>query len=135
MKVFITEYLQIDLGTEMWECRVCKHEHISARENYKKGLLINPRDPREIHKPLINAEQFEYTFAPDPEFCVLYEFYCPSCGTLVETEYQVPGHLPTHDIELDIDALKVQWKDRDESAGPDMGPDTDFLPGEPHCHH
>jgi acetophenone carboxylase len=34
------------------------------------------------------------------------EFYCPGCGTQVETEYLPPGHPITHDIEIDIDRLK-----------------------------
>lgn len=140
MKVHVTEYLRIDLDTEMWECRCCGHRLISARENYKKGTLIHARDPREIHRPLISPADFEYTFAPDPELCVIYEFYCSSCGTLIETEYQVPGHMPTHDIEFDIDALKRQWAERGEGAnpdiGPDMGPDTDFMPHRhEHGHH
>ncbi len=143
MKVHVTEYLRIDLDTEMWECR-CGHRLISARENYKKGTLVHARDPREIHRPLISATDFEYTFAPDPELCVIYEFYCSSCGTLIETEYQVPGHMPTHDIEFDIDALKAQWAARGAIAdpdnapdnAPDMGPDIDFMPHRhAHGHH
>jgi len=34
------------------------------------------------------------------------EFYCPSCGTQIETEYLPPGHPITHDVELDLDSLK-----------------------------
>jgi len=34
------------------------------------------------------------------------EFYCPGCGTQVETEYLPPGHPITHDIEIDLDTLK-----------------------------
>lgn len=37
---------------------------------------------------------------------MLVEFYCPGCGTLVETEALPPGHPPTHDIELDLDNLR-----------------------------
>jgi acetophenone carboxylase len=37
---------------------------------------------------------------------VFVEFYCPRCGTLIETEAMPPGHPPTYDIEIDIDALK-----------------------------
>ena len=33
---------------------------------------------------------------------------------MMETEYVPPGHPPLYDIELDIDALKLQWKDREE---------------------
>jgi len=42
---------------------------------------------------------------------------------MVETEYLPPGHPPLHDIELDIDALKLQWKDRKEVLEPEIGPD------------
>ena len=112
MKVPITEYLCIDLNSESWECRVCEHDIGSARDNYKRGLLVYDRDPREIHRPLLDTSKYERTFAPDPEWCRILEFYCPSCGTMMETEYTVPGHPPTYDIELDIDALKRQWSDR-----------------------
>jgi acetone carboxylase, gamma subunit len=135
MKVKITEYLQIDLETENWVCRCCDAALISAHENYKKGTLIHARDPREIHRPLISEEDFRYTFAPDPELCVIYEFYCPSCGVLIETEYQVPGHMPIHDIELDIPALKAQWAERQETQPPYMGPDVEFMPNRDHPHH
>jgi hypothetical protein len=33
---------------------------------------------------------------------------------MVEAEYLPPGHPPVRDIELDIDSLKLQWKDREE---------------------
>lgn len=134
MKIQVTEYLVIDLDREKWACRCCGHELISARENYKKGTLIHARDPREIHRPLIDADKFDYTFAPDPAVCVIYEFYCPNCGTMLETEYQVPGHMPVHDIEFDVDALKAQWAKRGGAQVPDMGPDIDFMPDR-HLHH
>ncbi len=133
MKIQVTEYLVIDLDHENWHCRVCDHTLISAHENYKKGTLVHARDPREIHRPLIDEKDFDYTFAPDPELCVIYEFYCPGCGTMIETEYQVPGHMPVHDIEFDISALKKQWAER----GPqvlDKGLETDFMPDR-HLHH
>jgi hypothetical protein len=41
----------------------------------------------------------------------------------VEAEYLPPGHPPLHDIELDIDALKLQWADREEVTEPVVGPD------------
>lgn len=113
MNVPVTEYLRINLDAERWECRRCGHDLISARNNYKEGLLVYERDPGEIHKPVIDPSRYEYTFSPDSKFCTIYEFYCPSCGTLIETEYQAPGHRPVHDIEVDIDALKAQWAKRD----------------------
>ncbi len=114
MKVNMTEYLRINLDSEMWECRVCSNELISARDNYKRGLLVYDRDPAEIHKPLINRELYDYSFAPDPSYTAMLEFYCPHCGTMIEVEYTVPGHVPVRDMEPDIDDLKrkaAAWGD------------------------
>lgn len=101
----ITEYLDLDVDAERWACNRCGHDLGSARRNYKMGCLIAHRDPREIHPPIVDGA---YSFAPDPAWCRVVEFYCPGCGTLVETEYLPPGHPITHDIALDIDALKAR---------------------------
>ena len=102
-RIRVTEYLDLDLDDERWYCHVCGSTFGSARESYKQGLLIYDRDPREVHQPLI---QGAYTFAPDPGWIRIVEFYCPSCGTQVETEYLPPGHPITHDIQIDIDRLR-----------------------------
>jgi acetone carboxylase, gamma subunit len=128
MKIAMTEYLQIDLEKERWMCRVCSHDVGPARGNYKEGLLVHARDPREIHKPILDAS-YEFTFAPDPKWVQIVEYYCPSCGTQMEVEYLTPGHPPLHDMEFDIDALKAQWakrkpQDVSKLAGPEpMGVD------------
>lgn len=114
MKVLVTENLRIDLDRERWECRACDADLVGARENYKRGLLVHARDPREIHKPLLDPKKYRFTYSPDPEWCRILEYYCPRCGTMIETEYLPPGHPPVHDIELDVDALKAQWKEREE---------------------
>jgi acetone carboxylase, gamma subunit len=111
MKRQITEYLDIDLEQELWVCRKCHYELISARENYKKGCLVYDRDPHEIYQAHV---QGDYTFAPDPTWTRLLEFYCPGCGTLVEVETLPPGHPITHDIEPDIDALKEKYTSKKE---------------------
>ena len=110
MKVVVTEYLRIDLDTEQWECRRCERVIGPARRSYKEGLLVHDRDPREIHKPLLDPARYRFTFAPHPAWCRILEYYCPGCGTMVETEYTVPGHPPVHDIELDLDALQARAK-------------------------
>jgi acetone carboxylase gamma subunit len=100
----ITEYLDIDLEKELWCCNRCGHELISARENYKKGCLVYIRkDLNTIYNSPITGP---FTFAPDPTWAMLVEFYCPRCGVMVENELLPPGHPVTHDIELDIDKLK-----------------------------
>jgi acetone carboxylase gamma subunit len=123
MKVLITEYLRINLDTERWECRRCNHPIGAARDNYKRGLLVYDRNPQEVHPPLLDTKLYERTYSPDPKWCRILEYYCPQCGTLFEAEYLPPGHPPAHDIELDIDALKAQWKDRKEMVEPEIAPD------------
>ena len=103
----ITEYLEIDLHVEKWCCQRCCHALISARENYKKGCLVAERPLAEVHPPMVEGET--YSFCPDEDFCRLIEFYCPQCGVMIENEYLPPGHPLTHDIELDIDALKRRY--------------------------
>jgi acetone carboxylase, gamma subunit len=113
----ITEYLEIDLETERWHCRRCGHDIASAREDYKRGLLLYDRDPREIYQAKIDAE---YSHAPDPEWCRIVEYYCPGCATQIELEYLPPGHPLTHDLQLDIDALKARQR-RFRAAAPTDG--------------
>ena len=118
----MTEYLQIDLDTERWMCRACDHDLGSARDNYKRGTLVYDRDPREIHRPLLDPGRYEFTFAPDPAWCRILEFYCPSCGTLIEAEYLPPGHPPAYDMQIDVDALKRDWARRGEDTPIYVGP-------------
>ncbi len=124
MKVYASEYLKIDLDREVWECRRCDYVIGSARENYKKGLKLFRRNPQEIHRPIIDPERYEYTFAPDPAMCAIIESYCPGCGVMVDTEYVPPGMAPTHDLEFDIDALKAYWEPIGEIDEPGVGPDN-----------
>jgi acetone carboxylase gamma subunit len=98
----ITEYLAIDLENERWTCRQCGHDIGSAREDYKLGLVFRARDPKEVHSSGLNLPRLY----PDPEWCRVVEMFCPSCAVLIEVEYLPPGHPLTHDIDLDIDALK-----------------------------
>jgi acetone carboxylase, gamma subunit len=137
MNVNITEYLGIDLDTEMWFCRCCEHRLIGARDNYKRGLLVYDRDPREIHPPLIDPDKYEYTFSPDPAYTALLEYYCPNCGTMMETEYLVPGHPPARDIELDIDSLRekaLRWGGATKPAEIPVTPRVHHHHGHGHGH-
>jgi acetophenone carboxylase len=102
-KIHIGENLDLDLDRERWQCGRCDLDLGPARQNVKRGLLVYERDPREIHRQLI---QTEYNFAPNPDWIRILEFYCPGCGVQIETEYLPPGHPITHTTEIDIDALK-----------------------------
>ncbi len=126
MRVPMTEYLVIDLDTERWVCRVCAQDMGDAHDSYKKGTLVYDRDPREIHQPIIDPERYEYTFSPDPGYCRILEYYCPGCGTQIETEYVPPGHPPTIDMLIDVAALRAQWAER----GVDPEEVHNYGPGE-----
>jgi acetone carboxylase, gamma subunit len=99
----ITEYLDLELDSEQWMCNRCSRILGPAGESYKKGCLLYDRDPREIHNPIVEGQ---FTFSPDPLWVRIVEFYCPGCGTQIETEYLPPGHPITWDIEIDIHSLK-----------------------------
>ena len=133
MKVFITAALAIDLEDEQWQCTRCDHKLGSARASYKEGTRVRERDPAQVHAPILDRERYAFTFAPDPEWCRILEYFCPHCGRQIEVEYLPPGHPPTHDIELDIDALKAQWSRREALTAPVLGPD--FVAPECHHHH
>lgn len=99
----ITEYLEIDLESERWHCRRCGHDIGNARENYKRGLVFRQRDPAAVHSSGLGEKRY----TPDPDWCRMVEMFCPGCATLIEVEYLPPGHPLTHDLEIDIDALKA----------------------------
>lgn len=101
----VTEYLVIDTVSERWKCERCAADLGSARANYKEGCLVAERDPREVHPARVEGA---YTFAPDPQWCRLLEFYCPGCLVMVEVEYLPAGHPITHDLEIDVDVLKAK---------------------------
>lgn len=126
MRVPMTEYLMIDLDNERWLCRNCGQDMGDANGNYKEGTLVYDRDPTEIHSPVIDPERYEYTFAPDPNFCRILEYYCPGCGTQIEAEYLPPGHPPTIDMMWDVAALRKQW----EESGADPEKVLNYGPDE-----
>jgi acetone carboxylase gamma subunit len=104
VRVQITEYLDIDLATEMWHCNRCSQNLGSAHRSYKEGCLMAERDPHEIHAPV--GKNPEYNFSFDPTWIRIIEFYCPQCATMVENEYLPPGHPLTWDIQLDLEDVK-----------------------------
>lgn len=107
MKLTMTEALCIELDNATWHCRKCDHAIGPAAESYKRGLLVQARDPREVHQSILDPEQYDFTFAPQPEWVRILEYYCPNCALLVEAEYLPPGHPPVMDMEFDIDSLRA----------------------------
>lgn len=102
MNYQITPNLAIDTERQQWVCTECGQSLVESTKNYKFGCLVYSRDLSTLYRPLVDGK---YSFAPNNQWVRLLEFYCPTCGTLIETEVLPPGHPITHDIELDLDAL------------------------------
>ncbi len=119
MKLKMTEALAIDLDTETWHCSKCDHPIGPAQRSYKEGLLVHARDPREIHPSIIDPSKYAQTFAPQPEWVQILEYYCPHCALMVEAEYLPPGHPPVMDMEFDLNSLRAMA--RQHSALPSGG--------------
>lgn len=100
----ITEALDLDMAARRWVCNRCGRDLGPAERSYKEGCLLCDRDPREIHVPF--DPPTEFGFSPHPDWCRIVEVYCPGCAVLFDVEYLPPGHPVTHDIELDLDAVR-----------------------------
>jgi acetone carboxylase gamma subunit len=107
-KMRITESVEIDLDKEMWCCSRCHAEIHTARESYLKGCLVYERPASEIYGPPIpiKGDKSVISYAPEPDFMRIIEFYCPNCGAMMTVQYLPPGHPIVSEIELDIDKLK-----------------------------
>jgi acetone carboxylase gamma subunit len=107
-KMRITESVDIDLNKEMWCCSRCHAEIYSARDSYLKGCLVYERPASEIYGPAIPVKQdsASISYAPEPDFMRVIEFYCPKCGAQMSVQYLPPGHPIVSEISLDIDKLK-----------------------------
>ena len=93
-------------------------------EDYRRMVIRLLRETNEIGSVPVCYEQMRMmtrnvALAPDPVSRVrIVEFYCPQCGTQVDTEYLPPGHPITHDIEIDIDKLQQRIADGELHDGP-----------------
>jgi acetone carboxylase gamma subunit len=106
-KIKVTEYLNIDLETEMWTCDRCDAALVSAKKPYMHGCLVHDRPATGIYgAPVGVGDGQVVSYAPDPNFNRILEFCCPHCGTMLEVQYLPPGHPIPVDISLDIEKLK-----------------------------
>ena len=106
-RVRITESLDIDLDTEKWCCHRCGEAMNSAREPFTRGALVYDKPAATVYgKPMKLSKDTTVSYAPDPDFMHVIEYYCPGCGALLNVHYLPPGHPIPTDILLDIDKLK-----------------------------
>ncbi|MFM1654879.1 acetone carboxylase subunit gamma [Brevibacillus sp. B_LB10_24] len=93
----------------------CGHEFCDYRDNWKLHALIYVRDTAEKLEEL-----YPKLLAPDPEWQVIREYYCPSCGGQLEVENVTPWYPVIKDFEPDIDAFYEEWLGRPVPQ-PNMG--------------
>jgi len=78
----------------------CGQEFGDYRENWKLSALIYERDNLEKLQELYPGPR-----APDPDWMVLREYFCPECGALLETEAVSPGYPIMFNFLPDEEAL------------------------------
>lgn len=71
-------------GKKIVKCK-CGFEFTEYKINWKEKALVYERD-------CSDGKVFIGPRAADPDYMILREFYCPSCGTQLEVEAVPPGY-------------------------------------------
>jgi len=82
----------------------CGLEFCDYRENWKLYANVYVRDTEEAM-----LEVYPKLMAPDTQWQVYREYYCPSCGTMHDVEAPTPWYPVIHDFEPDIEAFYKDW--------------------------
>ncbi|MGF6917890.1 acetone carboxylase subunit gamma [Paraburkholderia sp. 40] len=82
----------------------CGHEFCDYRENWKLHALVHVRDTEEEM-----LEVYPKLMAPDTQWQVYREYFCPSCGTMHDVEAPTPWYPVIHDFEPNIEAFYKDW--------------------------
>lgn len=78
-------------GRKVIICSKCGFAYCDAKEDYKLYALIYERDPEQVYSKHL---------APDKEWGVYREFYCPGCGIQLEVEQCPPCMTIIPDVQL-----------------------------------
>ncbi len=82
-------------GTDRgYRCVRCEHSLGAAADNYKLSAAIEQTELSEANRHI--GDPARYVDEP----MVLRRFYCPGCGTLLDTEVARRVDPPLHDIEI-----------------------------------
>jgi acetone carboxylase gamma subunit len=68
-------------------CRGCGFIYGDSDDNFKYYCLIYEKNPLEVFP----GPDSDDRMAPDKDWCILREFYCPGCGAKIELESTPPG--------------------------------------------
>ncbi|MFP6560654.1 acetone carboxylase subunit gamma [Paraburkholderia sp. B3] len=98
-------YIVQQPATKKWVTQCdCGHVFGDYRENWKLHANIFVRDTEEAMD-----EVYPRLMAPDTQWQVYREYYCPTCGTMHDVEAPTPWYPVVHDFEPDIDAFYSEW--------------------------
>lgn len=93
-------------GARVIKCD-CGHEFGDVSQNWKLNALVHVRETEEKM-----SELYPKLMAPDPQWQVIREYYCPTCATQLEVEAVTPWYPVLHDFEPDIDGFYEEWLGR-----------------------
>lgn len=82
----------------------CGHVFCDYRENWKLQASIFVRDSEEAMD-----EVYPRLMAPDTQWQVYREYYCPTCGAMHDVEAPTPWYPVVHDFEPDIEGFYAEW--------------------------
>lgn len=85
------EYLEITKNKHI-RCIKCGHIFCKADENYKEYAL----------KAEVPGKDMGKHYAPDPDFVLYYDYYCPECTTLLDQDVLPPGYPTIWNIQLKV---------------------------------
>ncbi len=98
-------YIAQSAKTRQWVTKCeCGHELGDYRENWKLNAVVYVRDTEEAM-----TEVYPKLMAPDTNWQVYREYYCPSCGVMHDIEAPTPWYPVIHDFEPDIEAFYQDW--------------------------
>jgi len=98
-------YIVQSAKTKQWVTKCdCGHEFCGYKENWKLFANIYVRDT-----PEAMAEVYPLLMAPDTNWQVYREYFCPSCCVLHDVEAPTPWYPVIHDFEPDIETFYKEW--------------------------
>ena len=98
-------YIAQSAKTKQWVTKCeCGHELGDYRENWKLNAVVYVRDTEEAM-----TEVYPKLMAPDTNWQVYREYYCPSCGVMHDIEAPTPWYPVIHDFEPNIEAFYKDW--------------------------
>ena len=89
--VRVHEYLEITQNKNI-RCLSCGHVFCDAGKNYKDYAL----------KAEVPGKDLGKHYAPDPDFVLYHDFYCPGCKTLLDQDVLPPGDPNLWNIQVKI---------------------------------